>query len=248
MLSVEVKGLSKWFGRKKVVDGVSFSVKKGEIVGFLGPNGAGKTTILRMLLGLVRPSEGEIRLFGESLRGMESCQLRRVGGVTERPQFYPYLTAYRNLWLLASIRGGVGPERIREVLEAVGLTGEAHKRVGRFSFGMLQRLGIAQALLTDPDLIILDEPTNGLDPEGISWLRSLLRGLSVKGASLLISSHILHEVSLLCDRVMVIDSGRLVTQGYLRDILRGGEGLEDFYFSIAGGKGGNEDACAFNPH
>jgi ABC-2 type transport system ATP-binding protein len=211
---LETRGLTKRYGRRAVVNDLSLSVGRGDICGFLGQNGAGKSTTLRMIAGLVRPTSGEVFLLGHDVRRRRARALRRVGVIIESPAFYDNFTGRANLRMLASLSGGATKRRIEEVLEIVGLGRRAGDAVRVYSYGMRQRLGIAQALLPDPDLVILDEPTNGLDPQGIREVRDLVRRLRDEfGLTVLLSSHLLSEVEQLCDRVAIIDQGRLLYQG-----------------------------------
>jgi ABC-2 type transport system ATP-binding protein len=227
---IEVRGLTKRFGPVLAVDRLSFAVEPGEVVGFLGPNGAGKTTTLRMLLGLVRPDEGTATINGSSYTALPE-PLHQVGAVLEASSFHPGRTA-RNHLRLQALAGQADPSRIDDVLELTGLTDAAGRRVGGFSLGMRQRLGLATALLTDPELLILDEPANGLDPEGVRWLRDLLRGMAAEGATVLVSSHILAEVAHTVDSVVILDHGRLVAQSPLSDLTNGAQDLEDVFLSL----------------
>jgi ABC-2 type transport system ATP-binding protein len=212
-------GLTKRYGDLAAVDDLTLSVDPGQVFGFLGPNGAGKTTTIRMLLGLVRPTAGTVEVLGEAVgNGHGVGALRRVGALVEEPAFYGYLSGRVNLDLFASAAGRAPQRRLRraridEVLAAVELTGAAGKKVRAYSQGMRQRLGIARALLGDPEVLILDEPTNGLDPQGIAQMRVLLRRLAGEGRTVLVSSHLLAEVEAACDRVAVIARGRLVAEG-----------------------------------
>ena len=212
--ALETEGLTKRFGARTAVDRLTMSVEWGDIYGFLGPNGAGKSTTLRMLLGLVRPSSGVIRF---PLRESSWKYLRprsRIGSIVETPAFYENFSGRRNLQLLASLSGGVELKRVEEVLEIVDLRDRARDPVRQYSYGMRQRLGIAQALLPTPELIILDEPTNGLDPQGIQQTRDLIRRLRDEfGLTVLLSSHLLTEIEQLCNRVAVIHEGRLLYEG-----------------------------------
>ncbi|HEY8454799.1 MAG TPA: ABC transporter ATP-binding protein [Actinopolymorphaceae bacterium] len=219
---VETFGLTKTYGDLVAVDRIDMEVRAGEVYGFLGPNGAGKTTTLRMLLGLVRPTAGTIRILGTTApRTGRADHLARVGALIEGPAFYPYLSGYDNLRTLA-VRGDVPRKRVHEVLELVGLTDRAKDRYATYSLGMKQRLGLAAALLKRPDLLVLDEPTNGLDPSGIADMRDTLRGLAANGCTVLLSSHLLGEVRQICDRVGVINRGRLVAQKPISEL--GGAG------------------------
>ncbi|GAA1884677.1 ABC transporter ATP-binding protein [Streptantibioticus ferralitis] len=214
--AVEARGLVKRFGETTAVDGVDLTVASGGVHGLLGPNGAGKTTLLRILLGLVRQDAGTLRLFGRDDR--LANQQYRLAGFVESPRFYPYLSAERNLALLADFDGGDAPHRIGEVLARVGLTERRRRKVGGYSFGMRQRLGIAAALLRAPDLLVLDEPGNGLDPAGIRDMRQLVRSLAADGLPVLLSSHHMAEVEELCDTVTIMRTGRVVYAGSLAEL------------------------------
>jgi ABC-2 type transport system ATP-binding protein len=208
----------KRYGRIVAVDDVDLSVQAGDIYGFLGPNGAGKTTAMRILLGLLRPDAGEVRLFGRDPQRELPAALDGVAGFVETPHFYPYLSGRTNLELFAALDGGAAHSRVERVLATVGLEGRAGDRVGGYSQGMRQRLGIAVSLLREPRLLILDEPTNGLDPGGIRDMRSLIGELSARGMTIFLSSHLLAEVEELCTRVAVISSGRIVYEGTLAEL------------------------------
>jgi ABC-2 type transport system ATP-binding protein len=219
MAVIQVRGLTKRFGPVVAVDRLSFEVNRGTVVGFLGPNGAGKTTTLRALLGLVRPTDGTATINGKAYTDLPE-PLRHVGAVLEASSFYPSRRA-RNHLRVQAMAGGIDPVRVDEALKLVGLEAAAGRRVGGFSLGMRQRLGIATALLGDPEVLILDEPANGLDPEGVRWLRDLVRGLAEEGRTILVSSHILAEVAQTVDSVVIIDRGRLVAQSSLEDLTAG---------------------------
>ncbi len=219
---VRARGLVKRYDEVLAVDHVDLNVRAGDVYGFLGPNGAGKTTTLRMALGLITPSEGSVELFGRDPLRQGARALEGVAGFVEAPRFYPYLSARKNLELLAALDGGGARERIGEVLEIVELTPRAAHRVGGYSHGMKQRLGIAAALLRRPRLLILDEPATGLDPGGMRDMRLLIRRLAGEGITVLLSSHQLPEVQELCDRVAIVDSGRVVYEGALADLRRQG--------------------------
>ena len=219
MFPVETHELTKRYGHLIAVDKVSLTVRPGEVYGFLGPNGAGKTTTLRMLLGLVRPSSGTIRLLGKGI----GQSLGDVGALIEGPAFYPYLSGRENLRVLARY-AGCPAGRIDIVLDLVDLTDRAGDRYGTYSLGMKQRLGVAAALLKDPKLLILDEPTNGLDPAGMADMRRLIRRLGAAGKTVLLSSHMLGEVQQICDRVGVVSGGRLIAESTVAE-LRGGARL-----------------------
>jgi ABC-2 type transport system ATP-binding protein len=219
---VRARGLVKRYKEVLAVDHVDLNVDHGDVYGFLGPNGAGKTTTLRMALGLIMPTEGTVELFGRDPIREGARALEGVAGFVEAPRFYPYLTARKNLELLAALDGDGARNRIGEVLDTVELTPRAGHRVGGFSHGMRQRLGIAAALLRRPRLLILDEPATGLDPAGMRDMRLLIRQLADDGITVLLSSHQLPEVQELCDRVAIVDSGRVVYEGALADLRRQG--------------------------
>ncbi|MDQ6605845.1 MAG: ABC transporter ATP-binding protein [Actinomycetota bacterium] len=217
---IEVRGLVKRYGELTAVAGVDLTVNPGDVYGYLGPNGAGKTTSLRMMLGLISPTEGTVRLFGrDPLASIDA--LDGVAGFVEAPAFYPYLSGQRNLELLAAFDGGEAKKRIPEALEAVDLTDRARDRVGGYSHGMRQRLGIAAALLRDPKLLLLDEPATGLDPAGMRDMRLLIRRLADQGMTVLLSSHLLTEVEEVCNRVAIVRSGRIVYEGAIAELKRG---------------------------
>ncbi|MCE1201123.1 MAG: ABC transporter ATP-binding protein [Bacteroidia bacterium] len=219
---VALRDLSKSFGQINAVDNLSLSVCRGDIYGFLGPNGSGKSTTIRMMLSLIRPDSGEVLLFGERLTDHNRSILRKVGALIERPDFYNYLSAYRNLEILAGYSGvDADKKKIFALLEMVGLYGREHSKVKTFSQGMKQRLGIAQALLHEPELIILDEPVNGLDPQGIRDMRELILRLNREhGKTLIISSHILREMELVANRMVVISKGRVVAEGNVHELIK----------------------------
>jgi ABC-2 type transport system ATP-binding protein len=203
------------------LQGVDLEVGEGEVVGLLGPNGAGKTTLIKILLGLVMPSDGSVRVFGEDLFCARRRLMRKIGAVVEAPVFFEYLTAFENLSHLAALSGSVTDARVCEVLNLVGLSSVAHARVRTFSYGMKQRLGIAQALLPATRLLVLDEPTNGLDPHGIAGMRSLIRELaSRQGITVLVSSHQLTEIEQVCTRVAILDRGRKILEKRVEDLQR----------------------------
>jgi ABC-2 type transport system ATP-binding protein len=219
---VKARGLVKRYKEVLAVDHIDLNVGLGDVYGFLGPNGAGKTTTLRMALGLIVPSEGTVELFGRDPMHAGARALEGVAGFVEAPRFYPYLTARKNLELLAALDGNGASSRIAEVLRIVELSPRAEHRVGGFSHGMRQRLGIAAALLRRPRLLILDEPATGLDPAGMRDMRLLIRRLADDGITVLLSSHQLPEVQELCDRVAIVESGRVVYEGALAELRRQG--------------------------
>ncbi len=218
---IEVENLSKQFKELKAVDNLNFSVYRGDVFGFLGPNGAGKSTTIRMLLSLISPSEGNIKLFGNSLANHRKDILKRIGAIVEKPDFYGYLSAYKNLEILAKISGAeISSKKIMEVLELVGLDKRYKSKVKTFSHGMKQRLGLAQALLHNPELIILDEPTTGLDPQGMKEIRDLILYLSKEEKkTIFLSSHILYEVELVANRMIIINKGSARVEGKVEELL-----------------------------
>ncbi|TJY44595.1 ABC transporter ATP-binding protein [Cohnella pontilimi] len=216
---LSVQGVKKKIGGKPIIKGVSFDVRAGEIFGFLGPNGSGKTTTIRMLVDLIKPTEGRILVCGEDVNRTPERALRHVGCIVENPEMYGYLTGWENLEHFARMQEGITHERIREVVETVGMDMRIHDKVKTYSLGMRQRLGIAQALLGKPKLLILDEPTNGLDPLGIKELREFIRQLADGGMSLFISSHLLSEIQLMCDRVAIIARGEVIAVGDVDELV-----------------------------
>jgi ABC-2 type transport system ATP-binding protein len=208
---VQLRNVTKKIGNKTIIDRLSFEVPKGEVFGFLGPNGAGKTTTIRMMVGLMNITEGEILIDGQSITKNFESAIAKVGAIVENPEMYKYLTGYQNLIHFARMSKGVTKARIQEVITLVALENRIHDKVKTYSLGMRQRLGVAQALLARPSLLILDEPTNGLDPAGIRELRDYLRKLTKEeGISVVVSSHLLSEMELMCDRVAIIQNGKLV--------------------------------------
>jgi len=214
-----VTGLCKSFGGKPALHDVSFEVKRGEIHGLLGHNGAGKSTTLGIILGMVEPDRGEARIGGVSVQEDHSGALRQVGAIFESPAFYDYLSGWENLRILAGYSGRFDEKAAREVVERVGLMKRIRSKVGSYSHGMRQRLALAQALLPEPQVLLLDEPTDGLDPEGIKWFRDFVLGLRrERGMTVLFNSHLLAEVEQMCDRVTILREGRLVHEGSLDDL------------------------------
>ncbi|AIQ48082.1 ABC transporter ATP-binding protein [Paenibacillus sp. FSL R7-0273] len=216
---LSVKGVRKKISRKWIIDDVTFDVKQGEIFGFLGPNGAGKTTTIRMLVDLIRPTEGTITVCGYNVNRNPEKALQFVGSIVENPEVYTYLTGWENLQHFARMQPGVDEQRITEVVDIVRLDQRIHDKVSTYSLGMRQRLGIAQALLGRPRLLILDEPTNGLDPKGIKELREFIRNLAEGGLAVFVSSHLLSEIQLLCDRVAIISKGRVLAVGGVDELV-----------------------------
>lgn len=216
---VKVDRLTKRIGSKTLVENISFEVKKGEVVGLLGPNGAGKTTLMRMMVGMIRMTEGEVWIDGQSVKQEFESTAAKVGAVIENPEFYPFLSGYENLTYFGRMNGNVTEERIDEVVQLLGMGQVINRKVKAYSLGMRQRLGIAQALVHNPDVLILDEPTNGLDPNGIHEMRMYIKKIAhEQGKAVLVSSHLLSEVELMCDRVIIIQHGEYVaTQNIQRD-------------------------------
>ena len=215
---IKTSGLTKRFGRILAVDNLSLQVPRGQVFGLLGPNGSGKTTTMNMLLGLIRPTAGKFSLFGSSERSDET--LRRVGAIIESPTFYPYLTGRQNLAYFQGVLGRGSPEELDSLLEQVRLGGRGDHRYQTYSLGMKQRLGLAYTLLGDPELLFLDEPTNGMDPAGVAEIRGMIRDLATGGRTVLLSSHLLNEVEQVCDSVAILSKGRLIAQGNIRDLLQ----------------------------
>jgi ABC-2 type transport system ATP-binding protein len=220
---IEIDGLAKEYrgrrGRRvAALDGLDLAIPEAGVFGFLGPNGSGKTTTIRCLLGLVRPTRGQLRLLGRPIPGALRDAIRRVGAIVETPALFPTMTGRENLVLLGAV-DGIGPRRVDEVLGAVGLDDRAGDLVRKYSLGMRQRLALAAALLKDPELLILDEPANGLDPAGIRHVRALIRELADEGRTVFLSSHILSEIEHICDRVAILTRGRCVANGTVQDVL-----------------------------
>ena len=223
---LRTSGLSKRFGKLEAVKNLNLEVRRGDVLGFLGPNGAGKSTTVGMILNLVAPTSGSIELFGHNLSENPWAALRRIGAVIEEPAFYPYLSGWDNLESLARAIGGVPRTRISEVLERVNLLSRAKDRYSHYSMGMKQRLGIASTLLRDPELIILDEPTNGLDPAGTKEVRDLIPQLAHDSHAVLLCSHLLHEVELVCNRVVIIKQGVTLANAPIHELLERGQVLQ----------------------
>lgn len=236
-ITLSVHNLRKKIGRKEIIKGLSFQLKKGEVFGFLGPNGAGKTTTIRMLVGLIKPTSGTIQIGGYNIEDNFEDAMRNLGCIVENPELYPYLTGYDNLLHFARMLDGIGEDRIKEVTELVGLTERIYDKVKTYSLGMRQRLGIAQALLGRPKVLILDEPTNGLDPAGIREMREFIRFLAEdEGLSVLVSSHLLSEIQLLCDRVAIISKGTIIRTDTVHNLLSNRERVVWRFHPIETGK------------
>lgn len=226
---LEISEVEKSYGKHKVLHNVALQVAKGQVFGFLGPNGAGKTTLIRVILGLIRPDQGTIRIDGFNVQTDFRQAIVSVGAVVETPKFYHHLSAYQNLMLVRNLHRNIAKSRIMEVLELTGLAARAYDKAGTYSLGMKQRLGIARALINYPKLIFLDEPMNGLDPQGIIEVRSLIHQLQRQGISLFITSHLLHEVEQVCDQIAIIKNGTILTQGSLADLLESNLEIVEVY-------------------
>lgn len=236
-ITLSVKDLKKVIGKKEIIKGISFDLMKGEVFGFLGPNGAGKTTTIRMIVGLIKPTSGTIEICGHNIQTHFYQALKNLGCIVENPELYPYLSGWNNLLHFARMLDGAGDARIKEVTELVGLTERIHDKVKTYSLGMRQRLGIAQALLGSPKVLILDEPTNGLDPAGIREMRQFIRFLAEKeGLSVLVSSHLLSEIQLLCDRVAIISKGTIIKTDTVGHLLSNRERVEWHLIPMEKGK------------
>jgi ABC-2 type transport system ATP-binding protein len=209
--AMKLINLKKSIGKKQIIKGLNFEIHSGEVFGFLGPNGAGKTTTIRMMVGLMKITEGDVQILGKSIKNNYKEAVREVGAIVENPEMYPFMTGLQNLNHFARMIPGVSEERIQEVISIVGLEKAIKQKVGKYSLGMRQRLGIAQALLHHPSVLILDEPTNGLDPAGIREIRHYIRKLALEeNVAVIISSHLLSEIELMCDRIGIIKNGELV--------------------------------------
>ena len=230
---IEARGLVKRYGPTTAVDNLSFDVRPGTVTGFLGPNGAGKSTTMRMILGLDRPDAGTARVNGQSYHELR-WPLREVGALLEAKAYHPGRTARAHLTALA-VSNGIPRQRVGDVLEITGMGQAADRRAGKFSLGMAQRLGIAAALLGDPAVLLLDEPVNGLDPEGIRWIRGLLKNLAAHGRTVLISSHLISEVAQTADQLIVIGQGRLLAQTTVAELAARSSSLEEAFFQLTDG-------------
>ncbi|KAB7708672.1 ATP-binding cassette domain-containing protein [Bacillus aerolatus] len=215
---VELKNVTKVIKGKKIIDSLSFTIQKGEVFGFLGPNGAGKTTTIRMIVGLMKLTEGDIVICGHSIQKDFEKAVSQIGAIVENPEMYKFLSGYENLQQYARMQKGITKARIDDVIKLVGLSERIHDKVKTYSLGMRQRLGIAQSLLHDPKILILDEPTNGLDPAGIKEIRQYIRDLAEKeGMAVIVSSHLLSEMEMICDRIGIIQKGRLINVQSVHD-------------------------------
>ncbi|WP_462410489.1 ABC transporter ATP-binding protein [Neobacillus sp. Marseille-QA0830] len=228
---VELKHVTKVIKGRKIIDDLSFTIQEGEVFGFLGPNGAGKTTTIRMIVGLMGITSGEILICGHNVKSEFEDALQHIGGIVENPELYKFLTGYQNLMQYARMVKGISKQKIDEVVEFVGLTERIHDKVKTYSLGMRQRLGLAQSLLHDPKVMILDEPTNGLDPAGIKEIRDHLKKLTKeKGMSVIVSSHLLSEMEMMCDRIAIIQQGKLVDIQQVHDYVQ--ESKQKYFFEV----------------
>jgi ABC-2 type transport system ATP-binding protein len=231
---VSLKNVTKRIGRKTIIDNLTFDVPQGEIFGFLGPNGAGKTTTIRMMVGLMKISEGEVLIKGKNIKSEFSEAIRHVGAIVENPEMYKYLSGYHNLVHYARMVPGVTQGTIEEVIKLVKLENRIHDKVKKYSLGMRQRLGVAQALLHNPSLLILDEPTNGLDPAGIRELRDYLRHLTrIEGITVIVSSHLLTEMELMCDRVAILQEGKLVDVKPIQELIGSSDFVQTYHIEVS---------------
>lgn len=234
---LRVREVGKRYGKNSAVDSVNLELQAGEVFALLGPNGSGKSTTLNMVLGLVRPTSGSIEIHGQPLSGRPGAALREVGGLVEGPSFYPYLSGHENLRLVAEVRG-INRQAVDRVLDTVGLSDRGGDDFDSYSLGMKQRLGIASTLMHEPRLIILDEPTNGLDPEGTLEIRALIPELARQGQTVLLASHLLHEVEQVSDRVAIMRRGRLIAEGAVSDLLSAADQIR-----VAVGAADRDDAA-----
>lgn len=217
-IAMELRNVSKTIGNKEIIKNVSFQIHKGEVFGLIGPNGAGKTTTIRLMVGLMELTEGDIYIYEKSIQKEFKEAIREIGAIVENPEMYPFMTGWQNLKHYARMIPGITDDKIRELIAFVGLEKPIHEKVGKYSLGMRQRLGIVQALLHDPSVLILDEPTNGLDPSGIREVRQYIRQLATeKNVSVIVSSHLLSEIELMCDRIGIIKNGELITTQWVHD-------------------------------
>ncbi|WNS74409.1 ABC transporter ATP-binding protein [Bacillus sp. DTU_2020_1000418_1_SI_GHA_SEK_038] len=222
--TVEIQNVTKIINGRTIIDSLSFNVNKGEVFGFLGPNGAGKTTTIRMIVGLIGMTSGDIKILGHSINADFEKAITHVGAIVENPEMYKFMSGYQNLIHYARMSKGVSKEKINETVELVGLTDRIHDKVKTYSLGMRQRLGLAQCLLHDPKVLILDEPTNGLDPAGIREIRDHLRMLArERDMAVIVSSHLLSEMEMMCDRIGIIQYGKLIDVQLISDFVQGNE-------------------------
>lgn len=218
---MQLKHVKKTIGKQEIIKGLEFDIYPGEVFGFLGPNGAGKTTTIRMMVGLMSMTDGDVIIQGESVRKDFKKAIRHVGGIVENPEMYPFMSGWKNLLHYSRMIPGISKDRIKEVVKLVGLEKRINDKVGKYSLGMRQRLGIAQALLHKPSVLILDEPTNGLDPSGIREIRVYIRRLAEKeGVAVIVSSHLLSEMEMMCDRIGIIKNGELISIQTVKDVLQ----------------------------
>lgn len=231
--AMELIDVKKTIGKKEIIKGLSFTINKGEVFGFIGPNGAGKTTTIRMMVGLMKLSGGDVRILGNSINSDFKKAIGEVGAIVENPEMYPFMTGAQNLAHYGRMIPGVTKERVDEVIALVGLEKAIKEKAGRYSLGMRQRLGIAQALLHNPSVLILDEPTNGLDPAGIKEIRQYIRRLATEAnVAVIISSHLLSEIELMCDRIGIIQNGELVATEYVNDATDSNQGLSQVELEV----------------
>lgn len=222
--AMQLTDVKKTIGKREIIKGLTFTINRGEVFGFIGPNGAGKTTTIRMMVGLMNITEGDIQILGHSIKTNHKAAIREVGAIVENPEMYPFMSGWQNLQHYARMIPGITKERIQEVVNLVGLEKPIKERAGRYSLGMRQRLGIAQALLHKPSVLILDEPTNGLDPAGIREIRTYIRNLAqAENVAVIISSHMLGEVEQMCDRIGIIKNGQLISTQNLHESPDGGQ-------------------------
>ncbi len=226
---LEIQNVTKTIKGRKIIDSLSFDVNKGEVFGFLGPNGAGKTTTIRMIVGLIGITSGDIKILGDSIKTDFEKAVSHIGAIVENPEMYKFMSGYQNLLHFSRMSKGISRKKIDETVELVGLTDRIHDKVKTYSLGMRQRLGLAQCLLHDPKVLILDEPTNGLDPAGIREIRDHLRMLArEKGMAVIVSSHMLSEMEMMCDRIGIIQSGKLVEVQQINDFVNGNDIIYEF--------------------
>lgn len=229
---LEVKGLTKLYKNGRGIKDISFEVSKGEIFGFLGPNGAGKTTTIKIITGLCRADKGEVKISGYDISSQFEMAMQKVGCIIETPDYYEYISAYKNLVLASRFYPDIKPSRIDEVLALVGLDKNKNEKVGNFSLGMKQRLGLASAILSNPELVILDEPANGLDIEGMVDIRNIIKQLASEyKTTFFISSHLIHEMEITCTRIGIINQGALITVGFVDELLERNSSLENYFMS-----------------